>query len=88
MILVNTANEKDRYVVVPDNDPRFWFTDEMQFVEATFSPKQAGTYKLYLNLPDPKPNLRNNPRYSIRLANENCWDETTGYNYLTTITVE
>ena len=45
-------------------------------------------YKLYLNLPDPKPNLHNDPRYSIRLANENCWDETTGYNYLTTVTVE
>ena len=76
------------YTVVPKSDPRFWFTDEIVYVEAAFRPTNAGDYKLYLNLPDPKPNLRNNPRYSIRLANENCWDETTGYNYLTTITIE
>ena len=87
MILINTADPKDRYTVVPDTDPRLWFTDEMQTIEVSFVPKKAGTYKLYLNLPDPMPNLRNNPRYSIRLANENCWDENTGYNYLTTVTV-
>lgn len=87
-LLINTADAKDRYTVVPNADPRFWFTDEMQTIEAAFQPKKAGEYKLYLNLPDPQPTLRNNPRYSIRLANENCWEETTGYNYLTTITVE
>ena len=74
--------------MVPNTDPRFWFTDEMIDVEASFVPKKTGEYKLYLNLPDPKPNLRTNPRYSIRLANKDCWDEKTGYNYLTTVTVE
>lgn len=88
MLLINTADPKDIYRVVPDTDLRFWYTDEMQTIEVSFVPKKAGEYKLYLNLPDPKPNLRNDPRYSIRLANENCWDETTGYNYLTTVTVE
>lgn len=88
ILLVNTANEKDVYRVQPDCDPRFWFTDEMQTIEASFVPKNAGEYKLYLNLPDPKLNLHNNPRFSIRLANENVWDEQTGYNFLTTVTVE
>lgn len=88
MILVNTADPKDRYTVVPNSDPRFWFTDEMICVEVAFMPKKAGEYNLYLNMPDPKPNLRTNPRYSIRLANVDCWDEETGYNYLTTVTVE
>ena len=87
-ILVNTADATDRYVVVPNADPRFWFTDEMNYVEASFQPKNPGTYMLYLNMPDPKANLRNDPRFSIRLANENCWEEETGYNYLTTVTVE
>ncbi len=87
MLLINTADPSEVYRVVPDSDPRFWWTDEMTYVEATFSPQHAGTYKLYLNMPDPKPNLHTNPRYSIRLANENCWDEKTGYNYLTTVTV-
>ena len=87
-LLINTADANDVYRVVPDTDPRFWYTDEMQTIEAAFQPKKAGEYKLYLNLPDPKPTLHNNPRFSIRLANKNCWDETTGYNYLTTVTVE
>lgn len=87
-IMINVNDTKDRYTVVPNSDPRFWFTDEMQQIEAAFRPKNAGEYKLYLNLPDPKPNLRDDPRFSIRLANENCWDKETGYNYLTTITVE
>ena len=88
MILISTDDPQERYTVVPNSDPRFWFTDEMVKVEAAFIPKHAGTYKLYLNMPDPKTNLRNNPRYSIRLANENCWEDETGYNYLTTVTVE
>ncbi len=87
-LLINTADAKDVYRVVPDSDPRFWFTDEMQTIEASFVPKKAGAYKLYLNLPDPQPTLHTNPRYSIRLANTDCWEETTGYNYLTTIMVE
>lgn len=87
-ILINADDDKDRYIIQPNSDPRFWFTDEMQTIEAAFLPKKAGEYKLYLNLPDPKPNLRNNPRYSIRLANRDCWEKETGYNYLTTITVE
>lgn len=87
-ILINTEDPSDRYTVAPNTDPRFWFTDEMVYVEAAFRPQKAGEYKLYLNLPDPKPTLRTNPRFSIRLANEDCWDKTTGYNYLTTITVE
>ena len=88
MLLINTANPSDRYCVIPDSDPRFWFTDQMVYVKASFCPQQAGEYKVYLNMPDPKPNLHNDPRYSIRLANENCWEEETGYNYLTTVTVE
>ena len=47
-----------------------------------------GDYKLYLNLPDPYPTLHDDPRYSIRLANDSVWDEATGYNLLTTVTVQ
>lgn len=88
MILVNADNPAEKYVVEPEGDPRFWFTDEKHIVEAVFKPEHSGQYKVYLNLPDPQPRLYGDPRYSIRLANENCWDETTGYNYLTTVTVQ
>ena len=88
MLLINANDANDVQMVVPDSDPRFWFTDEMQTIEASFTPKAAGSYKLYLYLPDPKPNLAADPRFAIRLANANCWDEKTGYNYLTTVTVK
>lgn len=39
----------------------------------------AGTYQLFLNIPDLK---LTNPIYSIRTANANTWDATKGYNIL------
>ncbi len=47
-----------------------------------------GSYKLYLNLPDPMATLNTRPEYSIRLANSNIWDAARGYNDLNyTITI-
>ena len=42
----------------------------------------AGRYDLLLDLPDPYPSIAQRPEYSIRLANEDCWEEKTGYNKL------
>jgi hypothetical protein len=42
----------------------------------------AGEYSVYLNLPDPAASIRNRPEFSIRLANQNVWEEATGYNSL------
>ena len=39
-------------------------------------------YALYLNLPDTRATLHDNPLYSIRLANMKLWEESTGYNKL------
>lgn len=89
VLLVNKTNPKDVYTVTPGCDPRFWFPDEGEHkVEVAFRPKNAGQYDLFLFLPDPQPTLAKDPRFAIRLANENCWDENTGYNYLTTVTVQ
>lgn len=88
MLLINKANPKDVITVVPDCDPRFWGPEGEHKINVSFKPKSAGEYNLYLYLPDPKPNLANDPRYAIRLANKDCWDAKTGYNYLTTVTVE
>lgn len=46
-----------------------------------------GAYNLALWLPDPAASLQNNPLYAIRFANENVWDESTGYNTLGRVTV-
>ena len=42
----------------------------------------AGSYEVLLNLPDPAPRLRNRPEYSIRLANQKVWEDSTGFNRL------
>jgi hypothetical protein len=33
-------------------------------------------------LPDPEESLYSNPAYSVRLANKDVWEKTTGYNKL------
>ena len=88
LVFVCTDTGK-KYIFPQEEDPRFWLPGTHKFTLAcTLSDMTAGQYKLYLNLPDPYESLHNDPRYSIRLANENIWDESTGYNYLTTINVE
>jgi hypothetical protein len=41
-----------------------------------------GAYELYLFLPDAGSSISKRPEYAIRLANENMWEESTGYNDL------
>jgi Domain of unknown function (DUF4832)/Domain of unknown function (DUF4874) len=46
----------------------------------------AGASDVLLNLPDPL--LKDDRKYSIRLANTNTWEDATGYNRLGTINVQ
>ena len=87
VILKSKENPQKVYTVTPNCDPRLWGPEGEHKVNAVFKPEMAGEYDIYLYLPDPKPTLASDPRYAIRLANEDCWDETTGYNYLTTVVV-
>ena len=42
----------------------------------------AGTYQMYLHLPDAYASIAANPKYAVRFANSNVWDATTGMNNL------
>jgi hypothetical protein len=67
---------------------RKWLTGAVTLQQSFALPPVAGTYDLLLNLPDQYPSLNGKPAYSVRLANENLWEETTGYNKLNyTITI-
>lgn len=70
-------------------DPRTWLPGEWQLSTAIQLPSNlpAGEYRLALWLPDGYESLRSDPRYSIRFANQNVWDETYGWNVLGTIRV-
>ena len=56
-------------------------------LHATLDAGMSGEYKVYLNLPDPYPTIHDNPLFSIRLANENVWEEATGYNKIAEFTL-
>ena len=91
-------NPRDAYIILENgsnktvlelgSDPRFWMDGETTKVSKELTLDAAGTYKLYMYLPDPEPRLKDNPYYAIRLANKNCWNDKNGYNSLGEITVK
>lgn len=85
LVLVNKASGEKTVVKVPAEDvnPRFWLAGKNPQFEVKFTAPAAGTYTLYLNLPDPETKLHDNPLFSIRLANVDTWEEETGYNKIT-----
>jgi len=99
LVLINmddmnsSANKQDvKKTVIPikDVDPRYWMPG--QIIEAklkcTLPDDLQGDYLLFLNMPDPYTSLHNDPRFSIRLANEGTWNAQLGYNYLDAINIK
>ena len=89
-------NERPAYIVLKSSsktysirlasDPRTWLpngvlttVNEQLTVPANVP---AGTYQLYLYLPDAYASIASNPAYAVRFANTGVWDATTGMNKL------
>ncbi|GAA4445509.1 DUF4832 domain-containing protein [Phytohabitans houttuyneae] len=71
-------------------DPRRWAAGTTTTVSqsVSLSGVPAGSYRLLLNLPDPRAGLATRPEYAIRLANTGVWEPATGFNdLLRTVTV-
>jgi hypothetical protein len=82
VIFRNQSNGVETSHVISE-DPRFWLPAERTTVEADIPVSlEPGRYDVFLNLPDPSTSLRNDPRYSIQLANDGLWEAATGYNSL------
>lgn len=81
LVLVD-GNGKKQIFRLDDIDPRYWFAGTTVKIDRVIEiPADAeGKCTLYLNLPDPEFTLNNKPRFSIRLANDDIWDEEYGYN--------
>ncbi|MBF2064055.1 MAG: DUF4832 domain-containing protein [Calothrix sp. C42_A2020_038] len=82
-IILRNQQSKQVYRFPVDTDPRRWFPQKQH--QINFSgiipvnmPK--GSYNVLLSLPDPTPQLYERPEYSIRLANKDVWEPSTGYN--------
>jgi hypothetical protein len=84
-LILRHRSSKAEIIVPLKVDPRRWGAGEehrIQLAERVPSSMPAGTYDLFLNLPDASPRLRPRPEYSIRLANRDMWEAATGYNAL------
>ncbi|MCQ2347634.1 MAG: DUF4832 domain-containing protein [Paludibacteraceae bacterium] len=80
------------YTVQLASDPRTWqpngATTAISETVTLPSTMAAGTYTMYLWLPDAAASIADKADFAVRFANSNTWDSTTGYNKLNhTITV-
>ncbi|MGV9002850.1 T9SS type A sorting domain-containing protein [Flavobacterium sp.] len=84
-IILKNIVSGQQYSLPINSKPQFWTganeitINENLVLPTTMAP---GNYKLYFNLPDSAPSLNTRPEYSIRFANQDTWDNTTGYNDL------
>jgi hypothetical protein len=68
-------------------DPRYWSggtTNTVYTLLGVPADMAEGTYTLGIKMPDIEASLANDVRYSIRFANEDIWEATTGINVLKT----
>ncbi len=90
-LILKNALTGTEYQVQMATDPRFWNPQSVTTVNENIllpSNIPAGSYKLYLKLPDMNPALSSRAEYSIRMANDNTWNAANGTNDLQhTITV-
>lgn len=79
------SDDKSVYRVLLNNvDPRRWFAGKSHSINVEFSVTgiPAGTYNLYLALPDAAESLKDKADFAIRFANEDVWDPSLGANNL------
>jgi hypothetical protein len=84
VILRNTANNQ-RYRLITEADPRYWTAGDTISVSITAgipADMEEGLYSAFIFLADPEPRIHDRADYAIRLANNNLWEDSTGYNYL------
>lgn len=89
LILRNNATNQEYKLPISgtNSDARFWLPGSVIRLNPSLTLPSAipvGAYSLLLQLVDKsgKGELANRPEYSIRMANENTWEATTGYNRL------
>jgi len=84
------AGDSGRHVLDLDVDPRRWEAGDDHRIVATLQlplDMVEGDYTLSLALPDRAEALADDPRYAIRFANVDVWDEGEGVNVLGVIGV-
>lgn len=90
IVFRNTVSNAEHRVALT-SDPRLWSSGVLTTITENLTLPAtitSGSYKMYLALPDSDSALATRPEYAIRMANNNTWEATTGYNNLNhTITI-
>ncbi len=84
LVLRSQADGTTHHAALP-TDPRRWWPGKPQKVTAQLGLPMdlpAGTYDVWLWLPDGAPSLRDRPEYAVRLASDLPWDPGTGMHDL------
>jgi hypothetical protein len=84
-IILRNILTNQRYRLITEIDPRFWTAGDTSYVSITAgipAIMPEGDYTSYIFLADPEYRIHDNPDYAIRLANNNLWEDSTGYNSL------
>lgn len=90
LVMRNTATNAE-YTIALATDARNWspnITSTITENVAVPANIVAGSYKLFLKIPDADGTLATRPEYSIQMANAGTWESNTGYNDLkATVTI-
>lgn len=83
-LLLRKIGSADVVVLPINTDVRKWYSGPISLETSVAIPSNLakGEYELLMNLPDAYESIANRPEYSIRLANNDVWEEATGYNKL------
>ena len=83
-LVLRNKSTKEITIFPFDTQIQKWFSGKVHLEQGFSVGNQitSGDYELLLNLPDASNTLRENPAYSVRFANKDCWEVTTGYNNL------
>lgn len=82
LVLKNTSTDSIHSFPITSTDIRTWETSVNINHDFDLSGLPEGSYTSYLNLPDTALSLNSRPEYSIRFANDDVWESTSGYNDL------
>jgi hypothetical protein len=88
-VFVVLEGEDERLAAELGSDPRLWLPGSHDVAVRLRLPASLapGSYRVALWLPDADEGLRSRPEYSLRLANEDLWQETSGHNTLSVLEV-
>jgi hypothetical protein len=83
-LIMRDQSSKKEFSYDLSADPRKWYSGLARVEETvvTDASMPKGKYDLFLYLPDKYSSLANRAEYAIRLANDDVWEENTGYNKL------